>query len=147
MIHCKSWIIGINNEVTGNQFPQDWWHTTLMEDSTLNVTSNVDTYRFLYEIQEFPQAISRISKKDLKFVIIKQTLLDRKKRLRISGDCYHLWLNSYWLTVIIDIKKKWQQDGFLPHSSTIIACRSEGVSDCCLTPMQQYFSYIMARTS
>lgn len=62
-----------------------------MEDSTLNVTSNVDTYRFLYEIQEFPKAVSRISKMELKFVIIKQTLLDRqKKRLRISGDCYHL---------------------------------------------------------
>lgn len=62
-----------------------------MEDSTLNVTSNVDTYRFLYEIQEFPKAVSRISKMELKFVIIKQTLLDRqKKRLRISGDCFHL---------------------------------------------------------
>jgi hypothetical protein len=30
---------------------------------------------------------------------------------------------------------------------TILQSMSEWVSDCCLMPIQQYFSYIMARTS
>jgi hypothetical protein len=29
----------------------------------------------------------------------------------------------------------------------IIHILSEGVNDCCLTPIQQFFSYVMARTS
>jgi hypothetical protein len=49
---------------------------------------------------------------------------------------------------IVDVERR---NNFILKYSNYVICNkiscSEWVSDCCLTPTQQFFSYIMARTS
>jgi hypothetical protein len=56
----------------------------------------------------------------------------------------HRPVSSHWQTLShVVVSSTWM--GF--ELTTLVVIGTEWVSDCCLTPIQQFFSYIMARTS